>query len=98
MNTPSAASHAAEGQQKPGWFLTASLFGAANAVLGLADVWSWWALLWAPLLVLAVGSAAYEWRLSARSRWRMGPPERVLLAVSHIGCAASLTAIWLATH
>ncbi|MFH8894490.1 hypothetical protein [Streptomyces sp. NPDC017949] len=59
-------------------------------MLRLTDVWSWWAALWAPLFVLALGSAAYEWRLTARSHWRLGPAEWVLLAVAHLSLLASL--------
>ncbi|MFD3760473.1 hypothetical protein [Streptomyces sp. NPDC058622] len=61
-----------------------------TTVLRLADVWSWWAILWAPLFVLAVGSAAYEWLLTVRSRWHLGPMEWVLLVVAHLALATSL--------
>ncbi|MCX4546449.1 hypothetical protein [Streptomyces sp. NBC_01565] len=98
MNTPSAAPHAAEEQQKPGWSLPVVLSGATGVVLRLGDVWSWWALLWVPLLALAVATAVYGWRLLARSRWRMDPLQWGFLALSHLGLVASLTAIWRATH
>ncbi|KMO96998.1 hypothetical protein ACS04_15085 [Streptomyces roseus] len=95
MDTPSVPARA-EDQQKPGWVLTALFFGVTCAVLRLGEVWSWWALLWVPLLVLAIGSLVYEWRLMARSRWRMGPLDWGLLVTSHLGLAAALAAVWLA--
>ncbi|MGW9083976.1 hypothetical protein [Streptomyces yangpuensis] len=64
-----------------------------SAVLRLTDVWSWWAVLWAPLLVLAVGSAAHEWLLTARSQWRLSPMEWVFLVVAHLALAASLALV-----
>ncbi|MEU9148136.1 hypothetical protein [Streptomyces sp. NPDC048349] len=96
MSTPSAAPRPAEAQEKPGWSLTAFLFGTVCAVLRLGGDWSWWALLWAPILVLAVGSAAYEWVLLARHRWRMGLLEWGFLVLSHLGFAACLGGLWLA--
>ncbi|MFB7980882.1 hypothetical protein [Streptomyces vinaceus] len=68
------------------------------AFLRLGEVWSWWALLWVPLLVLAIGSLVYEWRLLARSRWRMGLMDWGSLVISHLGLAASLAAVWLAAR
>ncbi|GAA2656111.1 hypothetical protein GCM10010425_83650 [Streptomyces spororaveus] len=62
-------------------------------VLRLTDVWSWWIALWAPLFVLALGSAAHEWRLTARSHWRLDPAEWVLLAVAHLSLLASLAMV-----
>lgn len=82
-----------EKQEKPGWSLTALLLGAVNAVLTLGGVWSWWALLWLPLLAVGVGAVVYEWRLLARSRWHMGSLEWVFLVVAHVGLAASLAAV-----
>ncbi|MBT2471574.1 hypothetical protein J7E97_27850 [Streptomyces sp. ISL-66] len=64
-----------------------------TTVLRLADVWSWWAILWSPIFVLAVGSAAYEWRLTVRSRWALGPMEWVLVVVAHLALASSLALI-----
>ncbi|MFK0237702.1 hypothetical protein [Streptomyces vinaceus] len=98
MDTPSVPPRTAEEQRKPGWFPTSLLFGAVCAVLRFADSWSWWALLWAPLLVLALGATVYEWQLLARSRWRMAPVEWGLLAISHLGLAAALAAVWLGAH
>ncbi|WP_158781335.1 hypothetical protein [Streptomyces sp. NRRL S-237] len=43
--------------------------------------------------MLALGSAAYEWRLTARSHWRLGPAEWVLLAVAHLSLLASLAMV-----
>ncbi|MFJ8162288.1 hypothetical protein ACIRBY_15345 [Streptomyces sp. NPDC096136] len=97
MKSPSAAPQAVAQQQKPGWSVPLLLAGLAGIPLRLAGVRSWWALLWAPLLVLAVCAVVYEWRLLARSRWRMDPLQWVFLVLSHLGLAASLTAIGLAT-
>lgn len=80
----------AQEQQKPGWILPVLLVGAVSAVLNFGGVWSWWALLWAPLFFIAVGTMGYEWRLLSHCRWRMNPLEWALLAVSHVGLAASL--------
>lgn len=98
MNSPSTTPQAGDEQQKPGWSLTVVLSGAVGIILRLSDVWSWWALLWAPLLALAVGSTVYNWRQSVRSRWRMDLRSWVFLALSHLGLAASLAVIWLATR
>ncbi|MFB6808694.1 hypothetical protein [Streptomyces sp. NPDC056387] len=90
MNTPSAVPRAGGTEQKPGWFLTAALVGALSLLLRLTDTWSWWAFLWAPLLGLAIGSATYEWRLTARSRWRMPPVEWLLLIAAHLSLGIAL--------
>ncbi|MFE2726662.1 hypothetical protein [Kitasatospora sp. NPDC059327] len=90
MNTLSPPTEATSTRQKPGWFLAAALTGALNAVLASGPAWSWRACLWTPLLVLAVGCAAYEWRLLALGRWRMSPLDWGLLTVTHLGLAASL--------
>ncbi|MFJ3881044.1 hypothetical protein ACIPW5_26820 [Streptomyces sp. NPDC090077] len=82
-----------QGQQKPGWILPVLLVGAVSAVLNFGGVWSWWALLWAPLSAIAVGAMGYEWRLLSQCRWRMSALEWALLAVSHVGLAASLAAV-----
>ncbi|WP_329391833.1 hypothetical protein OG625_40915 (plasmid) [Streptomyces sp. NBC_01351] len=69
------------------------LFAVVSAVLRFGGVWSWWALLWAPLFVVAVGFLAYEWRLLARSNWRMRALEWGFLVVAHCGFAVSLAGI-----
>ncbi|MFI6149313.1 hypothetical protein [Streptomyces sp. NPDC051109] len=93
MNTSSAVPRAGQREQKPGWFLTATLIGALSLLLRLTDTWSWWTFLWVPLLGFAVGSATYEWRLTALSRWRMPPVEWVLLIVAHLGLGTSLAVV-----
>lgn len=93
MTPSSLLSSAAKDEQRPGWFLTAALFAVLTTVLRLADVWSWWIILWAPLFVLAVGSAAHEWQLTVRNRWHLGPMEWVLLVVAHLALAASLALV-----
>ncbi|WP_219667382.1 hypothetical protein [Streptomyces bambusae] len=93
MSRTSAAPQSAQEQQKPGWTLVAFLVGAVCAVLRFVDIWSWWALLWAPLLAFAAAATAYEWRVLARQRWRMGPVEWVFLGLTHLGCVAALIAL-----
>ncbi|WP_374774762.1 hypothetical protein OG756_19310 [Streptomyces sp. NBC_01310] len=90
MNHPSSS---VRELQKPGWSLPLLFLGLVSAVLHFGGVRSWWALLWAPLFVLAVGATVYEWRLLARSRWRMGPLEWVFLAITHLVIAASLATV-----
>ncbi|MFB6557660.1 MULTISPECIES: hypothetical protein [unclassified Streptomyces] len=90
--SPSAVKEEGE-EKKPGWGPSVMYFAVLALVLRLTDVWSWWAVLWAPLFVFAVGSVVYEWRLTARSRWSMGPMEWVLLAVTHLSLVAALTRI-----
>ncbi|MFD7833944.1 hypothetical protein [Streptomyces sp. NPDC059761] len=80
-------------KQKPGWSLTMLLFGAVNAVFAFTGVWSWWALLWAPLLAIGFGAMVYEWRLLTRNKWRMSAMEWVFLTMAHVGLAAILAAI-----
>ncbi|MCJ1678525.1 hypothetical protein MTF65_14440 [Streptomyces sp. APSN-46.1] len=65
-------------------------FGAVFAILNHGGTWSWWALLWAPLLSIAIGSMAYEWRLLARRQWRMNALEWVFLVTAHVSLAALL--------
>ncbi|MFK0050115.1 hypothetical protein ACIQU4_39630 [Streptomyces sp. NPDC090741] len=93
MNQPSAAPQSFQEKEKPGWSLLVVLFGVVTVLFRFTGVWSWWALLWAPAFVLAVGFMAYEWRLLARSRWRMSALEWVFLVGAHLGFAASLAAI-----
>ncbi|MFG2488461.1 hypothetical protein ACGFSI_37665 [Streptomyces virginiae] len=68
-----------------------------SLVFRLTEVRSWWALLWAPLFLLAVGATAYAWRATVRGRWRMGPMEWVFLVVTHLGLVLSLARVlgWL---
>ncbi|MFD7909624.1 hypothetical protein ACFV30_02705 [Streptomyces sp. NPDC059752] len=94
MNAPSGSPSAVKEEEKPGWGLPVTLFAVLALVLRLTDVWSWWAVLWAPLFVLAIGSVAYAWRLTARSRWRMGPMEWVLLVLTHLSLVAALARIF----
>ncbi|MFD5409031.1 hypothetical protein [Streptomyces nojiriensis] len=98
MSAPSGSSSAVEEkqkeQEKPGWGLTVTLFAVLSLVLRLTEVRSWWAVLWGPLFVLAVGSAAYAWRLTARGRWRMGPMEWVFLVVAHLSLVAALARVF----
>ncbi|MFD0266339.1 hypothetical protein ACFVGY_07065 [Streptomyces sp. NPDC127106] len=75
--------------------MPAFLFGVVCVLLRLTDVWSWWALLWTPVLLLAVGTTVCEWRLSAHPRWQMGILEWLSLIIAHVGLAASLFVIWL---
>lgn len=93
MNASSGLPHAVKEEEKPGWGPAMTYFAVLALVLRLTDVWSWWAVLWAPLFVLAVGSVAYEWRLTARNRWRMRPMEWMLLAVTHLSLVAALARI-----
>ncbi|MGW2543617.1 hypothetical protein ACWC5I_22770 [Kitasatospora sp. NPDC001574] len=74
----------------PGWFPAAALTGALNAVLASGTAWSWRAWVWVPLLVVVVGCTLSAWRLMSRGRWRMNPMDWALLAVTHLGLAASL--------
>ncbi|GHE75232.1 hypothetical protein GCM10018785_49520 [Streptomyces longispororuber] len=85
---PAAAGKVTE--EAPGWLPAVFLFGVVCVVFRFGGVWSWWALLWAPLLAAALGVTVYEWRLLARSRWRMPVTEWCLLAAAHAGCAAAL--------
>ncbi|WP_314252326.1 hypothetical protein [Streptomyces sp. DSM 40907] len=94
MNASPDLSPAVKEEEKPGWGLAATLFAVLSLVLRLTDVWSWWAVLWAPLLVLGAGCVVYEWRLTARSRWRMGPMEWVLLVVTHLSLLAALARVF----
>ncbi|MFJ7127393.1 hypothetical protein [Streptomyces sp. NPDC098101] len=85
----------AEGAEKPGWYL-ASLFAAlACVVLRFGGVWTWWALLWVPLLLLAVACGVDNWRLMARHRPRLGAYEWFVLVTTHLGVA--LAAVRIAT-
>ncbi|MCX4633343.1 hypothetical protein [Streptomyces sp. NBC_01443] len=91
MSNPSCS--IPEKKPKPGWSLTVLLFGAVNALLAVGDIWSWWALIWGPLLAIGVGAVVYEWRLLTRSQWRMSSAEWMFLAIAHVGLAASLAAV-----
>ncbi|MCP3819039.1 hypothetical protein NLX86_13210 [Streptomyces sp. A3M-1-3] len=93
MNNSFTAEHSNDTQQTPAWSLTVLLTGAACAVLRFGDVWSWWTLLWAPLLATAVGFMVHEWRVLARNHWRMRIIEWLLLTVAHLGCVAAVALI-----
>ncbi|GGS93438.1 MULTISPECIES: hypothetical protein [Streptomyces] len=71
------------------------LFAAVAAVLRCTSVWSWWALLWVPLLLLGVVVTVQEWRLSARKRWRIGVMEWLSLVLANTSLAVCLTAVWV---
>ncbi|MGW8950589.1 hypothetical protein [Streptomyces sp. NPDC055709] len=74
------------------------LFGAVLLILRFVYVLSWWAFLWAPLFVLGVAVAAYEWWLLRRRHYRMSVLEWFLLVVAHLGCVASAAAILGSVH
>ncbi|MFD9617260.1 hypothetical protein ACFWB2_08230 [Streptomyces virginiae] len=93
MNASAGISTTGEKQEKPGWGLPSTLFAVLSLVLRLTEVRSWWAVLWAPLLLLAVGTTAYAWRATARGRWRIGPMEWVFLVVTHLGLMLSLARV-----
>ncbi|MGW6979260.1 hypothetical protein ACWGE1_07415 [Streptomyces sp. NPDC054932] len=88
MNNPSTAEHANDTRQKPSWGLAVVLTGLVCTVLRFGDVWSWWFLLWAPLLAAAVGDIVHEWRVLMRNDWRMGIIEWLMLTVAHLGFGA----------
>ncbi|MFF4448447.1 hypothetical protein [Streptomyces sp. NPDC001502] len=94
MNASPALSSAVEEEEKPGWGLAVTLFAVLSLVLRITEVRSWWAVLWAPLFVLGLGCVAYAWRLTARSRWSMGPMEWVFLVVAHLSLVAALARIF----
>ncbi|MEV7444055.1 hypothetical protein AB0O22_23505 [Streptomyces sp. NPDC091204] len=89
MNDPSAAERPDDTRPTPSWSPAIPLTGAACAVLRFGGVWSWWALLWAPLLAAAVAGIVLEWRVLAHNHWRMGTIEWLLLATAHLGSAAA---------
>ncbi|MFB7027568.1 MULTISPECIES: hypothetical protein [unclassified Streptomyces] len=83
----------AERTEKPSWYL-ASLFAAiACAVLRLGGVWTWWALLWVPLLLLAVAFGVDDWRLMARPRPRLGAYGWFALVTAHLGVTVAAARI-----
>ncbi|MCB5168455.1 hypothetical protein LG634_26985 [Streptomyces bambusae] len=88
---------APDAAEKPGWDVVLGLFGAACAVLRYGSAWSWWALLWVPLMAVGVGATVYEWRLLARGRRRMGGPVAwLLLVLAHAGLAVAVIRLWQA--
>ncbi|MEU9164185.1 hypothetical protein AB0D29_28445 [Streptomyces sp. NPDC048424] len=90
MNDPSTTEHSDDPRQTPSWSLMVPLTGAACAVLRFGGVWSWWALLWIPLLTAAVAGIVLEWRVLARNRLRMGIIEWLMLTAAHLGSAAAV--------
>ncbi|MFJ3861634.1 hypothetical protein ACIPRL_36100 [Streptomyces sp. NPDC090085] len=90
MNNTLAAEHSNDTQKTPTWSLMVVLTGAACAVLRFGGVWSWWALLWVPLLVATAGLMIHQWRVLARRHWRMGIVEWFMLVVAHLGCLAAV--------
>ncbi|GGS39612.1 hypothetical protein Snoj_28170 [Streptomyces nojiriensis] len=90
MNNSLAAEHSNDTRQTPTWSPMVVLTGAACAALRFGGVWSWWALLWAPLLAATVGFMIHQWRVLARNHWRMGIIEWLLLTVAHLGCLAAV--------
>ncbi|MFB6825398.1 hypothetical protein ACFCXA_27895 [Streptomyces virginiae] len=93
MSASAGISTPGEKEEKPGWGLPSTVFAVLSLVLRLTEVRSWWAALWAPLFVLAIGVTAYAWRITARLRWRMGPMEWVFLVVTHLGLLLSLARV-----
>ncbi|WP_432086815.1 hypothetical protein [Streptomyces sp. bgisy095] len=86
----------AAGAKKPSWY-PASLFAAiACAVLRFGGVWTWWALLWVPLLLLTVAFGVDNWRLMARHRPRLGAYEWFVLVTAHLGVALAAVRIAIA--
>ncbi|MEU8891282.1 hypothetical protein [Streptomyces sp. NPDC048442] len=75
---------------KPEWGLVLVLFAPASLALRYGGVWNWWALLWAPLYVAALGVAAVDWQLLVRCRWRMPVKEWVLFGLTHVSALSSL--------
>ncbi|MFJ7775885.1 hypothetical protein [Streptomyces yangpuensis] len=58
-------------------------------MLQFGGVWSWWALLWVPLLAVTIGCLVLEWQALARNRWRMGVGGWLLLSIAHFGLLAA---------
>jgi hypothetical protein len=77
-------------EEAPGWYLPAILVGAILATFRFGGVWSWWALLWGPLAVLALACISYEWHLTVRSKWNMGDWEWWAFIATHLGAATAL--------
>jgi hypothetical protein len=76
---------------KPGWGIPLFLFGIVTLLIGWTEgPWNWWALLWIPLYVAGVGTAALEWGLLARARWAMSFVGWAALVTAHIGALLTL--------
>lgn len=90
MNNSFITERSNDSRQTPAWSLMVVLTGAACAVLRFGGVWSWWILLWAPLLATTVGCIVHEWRVLARNHWHMGIIEWLMLTVAHLGCVAAV--------
>ncbi|MEU6299805.1 hypothetical protein [Streptomyces erythrochromogenes] len=93
MNNPSTTEHTDATQRTPSWQLAVPLTGATCAVLRFGGVWTWWALLWVPLLAVTIGCLVLEWQTLARNRWRMGVGGWLMLVVAHLGCVAAFAMI-----
>ncbi|MFB8396388.1 hypothetical protein [Streptomyces yangpuensis] len=93
MNNSSTTEHTDAAHGTASWELALLLTGATCAVLRFGGVWSWWALLWIPLLAVTLGCLAFEWQTLARNRWRTGVGEWLLLVVAHLGLVAALAMI-----
>ncbi|MGW7415574.1 hypothetical protein [Streptomyces sp. NPDC054863] len=77
-------------ESKPDWGLVLVLFALVSLTLRFGGVWNWWALLWAPLYVAALGMAAFDWRVLVRCRWRMPAKEWVMFGLTHVSALSSL--------
>ncbi|MFD0723509.1 hypothetical protein [Streptomyces globosus] len=69
------------------------IFALVAVVLRHTAVWSWWALLWVPLLLLGIATTVHDWRLSARNRWRIGLMEWLSLVLANVSLAVCLAAV-----
>ncbi|AYV29561.1 hypothetical protein EES41_22875 [Streptomyces sp. ADI95-16] len=74
-----------EKTEKTGWGLAVLFSGGLLACVRHGGTSGWWIALWAPLLILAALVTAYEWSVSARIRFRMGPWEWFALLGTHVG-------------
>ncbi|MFZ4299251.1 hypothetical protein ACOZE3_15210 [Streptomyces cinereoruber] len=79
--------------EKPSWLLTSLFAAVVCAVLRFGGVWSWWALLWVPLLLATVAFGAHGWLLMARHRPRLGAYEWFVLVTTHLGVAIAVARI-----
>ncbi|OKI69531.1 hypothetical protein [Streptomyces sp. MJM1172] len=75
----------ADQNEKPGRGIAALFSGGLLACVRHGGTDGWWIALWAPLLILAALVTAYEWSVSARVRFRMGPWGWFALLGTHVG-------------